>query len=132
MLKVIIIDDDDIMVFLQRKLFQRCGLAKNPISFKIASAAIEFLKNEDSNLHFLILLDINMPGMNGWEFLEILKEMKISENVYVIMVTSSIDFYDKEKAKTYPNVIDFMEKPISEENCNRIKEYLLLKEFFPN
>jgi len=132
MLKVIIIDDDDIMVFLQRKLFQRSGLAKDPISFKSATAAIEFLKNEEINQHFLILLDINMPGMNGWQFLDILKELKISKNVFVIMVTSSIDGYDKEKAGTYSNVIDFMEKPVSMENCNRIKEYVLLKEFFPN
>ena len=132
MLKVIIIDDDDIMVFLQRKLFQRCGLAKDPISFKAATGAIEFLKKEEINQHFLILLDINMPGMNGWQFLDILKEMKISKNVFVIMVTSSIDCYDKEKAGTYSNVIDFMEKPVSIENCNRIKEYVLLKEFFPN
>ncbi len=132
MLKVIIVDDDDIMVFLQRKLFQRSGLAKDPISFKAATAAIEFLKNEEINQHFLILLDINMPGMNGWQFLDILKELKISNNVFVIMVTSSIDGYDKEKAGTYSNVIDFMEKPVSMENCNRIKEYVLLKEFFPN
>jgi CheY-like chemotaxis protein len=132
MLKVLIIDDDDIMVFVQRKLFQRCGLAKDPISFKVATAAIEFLKNEESDQHILILLDINMPEMNGWQFLDILKEMKISKNVFVIMVTSSIDCYDKEKANTYSNVIDFMEKPVSIENCNRIKECLLLKDFFPN
>jgi len=132
MLKVIIIDDDDIMVFLQRKLFQRCGLSKDPITFKTATEAIEFLKNEEINQHFLILLDINMPGMNGWQFLDILKKMNISKNVFVIMATSSIDGYDKEKAGTYSNVIDFMEKPISMENCNRIKEYVLLKDFFPN
>jgi CheY-like chemotaxis protein len=130
MLKVIIIDDDDIMVFLQRKLFQKCGLAKNPITFKAAPAAIDFLKNEDIDQHFLILLDINMPGMNGWQFLDILNKMKISKNVFVIMVTSSIDCYDKEKADTFSNVIDFMEKPISIENCSRIKEHMLLKEFF--
>jgi len=130
MLKVIIIDDDDIMVFLQRKLFQKCGLAKNPITFKVAPAAIDFLKNEDIDQHFLILLDINMPGMNGWQFLDILNKMKISKNVFVIMVTSSIDCYDKEKADTFSNVIDFMEKPISIENCSRIKEHMLLKEFF--
>jgi CheY-like chemotaxis protein len=132
MLKVIIIDDDDIMVFLQRKLFQRCGLAKDPITFKVASAAIEFLKNEEINQHFLVLLDINMPEMNGWQFLDILKKMKISKNVYVIMATSSVDSYDKEKAGTFSNVIDFMEKPISIENCNRIKEYLFLKKIFTN
>jgi CheY-like chemotaxis protein len=132
MLKVIIIDDDDIMVFLQRKIFQRCGLVKDPFSFKAATAAIEFLKNEEINQHYLIFLDINMPGMNGWQFLDILKEMKISKNVFVIMVTSSIDRYDKEKAGSYINVIDFKEKPVSIENCNRIKEYVKLKEFFPN
>jgi CheY-like chemotaxis protein len=132
MLKVLIIDDDDIMVFLQRKLIHKSGLAKDPVSFKVATDAIEYLENEEINQHFLILLDINMPGMNGWQFLDILKKMKISKNVFVIMVTSSIDCYDKEKAGSYSNVIDFMEKPISFENCNRIKEYVLLKEFFAN
>lgn len=132
MLKVIIIDDDDIMVFLQHKLFLKCGLTNNPITFKAATAAIEFLKNEEIDQHFLILLDINMPEMNGWQFLDILGEMKISKNIFVIMVSSSIDHSDKEKAGTYSNVIDFMEKPVSIENCNRIKEFPLLKEFFPN
>lgn len=132
MIKVIIIDDDEIMVFLQRKLFQRCGLAKDPISFNKATAAIEFLKNEDLNQHYLILLDINMPEMNGWQFLDILKEMGDSKNVYVIMVTSSIDQSDKDKADTYSNVIDFMVKPLTIGNCNRIKEYLSEKGFFPN
>ncbi len=132
MLKVIIIDDDDIMVFLQRKLFQRSGLANDPLSFKAATAAIEFMKTEAIEQHFLIFLDINMPEMNGWQFLDILKEMKISENVFVIVVSSSIDQADKEKAGTYSNVIDFMEKPVSLENCKRIKEFGLLKEFFQN
>jgi len=132
MLKVIIVDDDDIMVFLQRKLCHKSGLSIDPITFNTATAAIEFLKNEEINQHFLILLDINMPGMNGWQFLDILKKMKISKNIFVIMVTSSIDYYDKEKAGSYLNVIDFMEKPISIENCNRIKEYALLKIFFTN
>jgi len=132
MLKIIIVDDDDIMVFLQRKIFQRCGLAKDLDSFNAATAAIEFFKNEEINQHFLIFLDINMPEMNGWQFLDILKEMKISKNVFVIMVTSSIDCYDKEKAGSYTNVIDFMEKPVSIKNCNRIKEYVMLKEFFPD
>lgn len=130
MLKSIIIDDDEIMVFIQRKLFKKCGLSENPVSFGDGTLAIEFLKNEDLNQRFLILLDINMPGMDGWQFLDILKELEISKNVFVVMVTSSIDYADKEKAKTYSNVIDFMEKPVCIENCNRIKEHVLLKDFF--
>ena len=132
MLKVIIIDDDEISVFLQRKLFERCGLAKNPISFNKATSAIEYLRNEDVNQHYLILLDINMPVMNGWQFLDKLKKMNISKNVYVIMVTSSIDQTDKDKAGTYSNVLNFMEKPVTIENCTSILEVLAKKGFFPN
>lgn len=129
MLKVLIIDDDSIVLFIQEKMLKKYGVTDAPISFQDARKAIAFLKIQKPEDIFLILLDINMPGMNGWDFLDEIKEMEISEKVFVFMVTSSIDSYDKEKAKKYKNVISFIEKPISADNCIKIKEHPELKQF---
>lgn len=130
MLKVLIIDDDSIVLFIQEKMLKKYGITDASISFQDARKAIDFLKIQKSGDIFLILLDINMPGMNGWDFLEAIKGMEISENVFVFMVTSSIDSYDKEKAKNYKNVVSFIEKPISAENCKKIKEHPQLNQYF--
>lgn len=129
MLKVLIIDDDSIVIFIQEKMLKKYGITDAPSSFQDARKAIAFLETQKSEDIFLILLDINMPGMNGWEFLEIIRSMEISEKVLVFMVTSSIDSFDKEKAKNYKNVISFIEKPISVDNCIKIKEHPELKQF---
>ncbi len=129
MLKVLIIDDDSIVLFIQEKMLKKYGITNAPISFQDARKAISFLKTQKSDDIFLILLDINMPGMTGWDFLDEIKGMKISEKVFVFMVTSSIDSYDKEKAKKYKSVISFIEKPISADNCIKIKEHPKLKQF---
>ncbi|CAM4021458.1 response regulator [Gillisia limnaea] len=129
MLKVLIIDDDSIVLFIQEKMLKKYGITDAPISFQDARKAIDFLKIQKSGDIFLILLDINMPGMNGWDVLDVIREMEISEKVFVFMVTSSIDNYDKEKAKNYKNVISFIEKPISVDNCIKIKEHPELKPY---
>ncbi|CAN5241938.1 response regulator [soil metagenome] len=120
MIDVIIIDDDDIVLLVERKMLQRCGVAKDPISFKEGKIALEFIENNIKN-RLLILLDINMPKMNGWEFLTHLENLDLNDEIYVIMVTSSIDQYDKDIAKQYSSVIGFIEKPITTHNCEKIK-----------
>lgn len=130
MLKVLIIDDDSIVLFIQEKMLKKCEISSHPFTFKDARKAINFLKLQEPEHHFLILLDINMPLMNGWEFLEEVKNLLVYPNVKVLMVTSSINKYDKEKSKIYKSVIGFIEKPISTENCLKLKENPKLKMFF--
>lgn len=129
MLKVLIVDDDEIVLLVQRKILHRCGITNDPVSFNKAGAAIEYLKEQKKG-EFLILLDINMPGMNGWQFLQELEELNLTAEVYVIMVTSSIDNYDKEEATNYKNVIGFIEKPITNQNCSKIKSLREISRFF--
>ncbi len=130
MLKILIIDDDSIVLLVQRKLLQRCEF-NNPISsFTKGEKALEFLKEENASQPFLIFLDINMPGMNGWQFLNEIKNLKGSQNIFVIMVTSSIDNFDREVAEKFQNVIGFMEKPITGKDCSRIKDIPEIKFFF--
>lgn len=130
MLKVLIIDDDEIVLLVERKMLERCGIAKESLSFSAGKPALQFLKDDTQFENILILLDINMPVMNGWEFLANLEEQNLSKNIFVIMVTSSIDHYDKEKAEKFNRVISFIEKPITAENCGKIKSLKEIADFF--
>lgn len=129
-MKVLIIDDDPIVLFIQEKMLKKCEISTLPFTFRDARKAIHFLKLQEPEHHFLILLDINMPLMNGWDFLEEIEKLDVYSNLNVLMVTSSIDSYDKQKAKIYKSVIGFIEKPISTESCLKIKQHPNLKMFF--
>lgn len=131
MLRTIIVDDDEIVTFLQRKLVAKCELDPDPYSFKDAQKALEFIEHEaDPDVSYLIMLDINMPKMDGWEFLERLKSIPNNEQIYVVMVTSSIDRKDKREAANNPHVIDFIEKPVSAKHCSKLKGISKLATYF--
>ncbi|MBZ9730999.1 response regulator [Salegentibacter sp. JZCK2] len=133
MLEVIIVDDDQIVVFIQKKMVTNHEIAINPISFHDAAAALDYIigeKQGKQRKNFLILLDINMPNMNGWDFLDCLENHEEKSNYHVIMVTSSIDNKDKKKAKKYSTVRSFIEKPISTSDCEKIKEISEISHFF--
>lgn len=130
MLKVLIIDDDDIVLLVESKIVQRCGIEKVPLTFRSGKSALEYLETDDKTKNYIILLDINMPEMNGWQFLEKLEGLELQKKFFVIMVTSSIDRYDKEIAVKYQNVISFIEKPITSRNCEEIKTLPAIKQFF--
>jgi len=133
MLEVIIVDDDQIVVFIQKKMIANHEIASNPISFNQAVSALSYIIEEQEQKkekEFLILLDINMPKMNGWDFLNCLETHKEKSNYHVIMVTSSIDSNDKQKARKYSTVRGFIEKPISAVDCENIKEISEISHFF--
>lgn len=122
MLRTLIVDDDKIVTFLQKKLVTKCDLDSDPYIFEKASDALKFLTDEgDFQTEYLIMLDINMPGMNGWEFLEALENVPVKYNCHVVMVTSSIDRKDKLKAANNDYVVDYIEKPVSARHCAKLK-----------
>lgn len=121
-LQVLIVDDDEIVIFLHEVVVVKSGLSPAPLSFKDGKAALDYLQEQyQEGVHYLVLLDINMPIMNGWEFLEALQIEPCSSCVSVVMVTSSINGLDREKARQYKQVVDFVEKPLHLEACERIK-----------
>lgn len=131
MLEVLIIDDDDIVIFIQTKMVTNHHLSMAPNCFKKASVALKYLKDEVvAENQYLVLLDINMPEMDGWQFLNELEDHPIKNNIHVIMVTSSIDRQDKDKAAKYASVKGFIEKPISAENCEKLKGLPGISKFF--
>lgn len=131
MLEVLIIDDDDIVIFIQTKMVTNHHLSATPNCFKKASVALKYLRDEVvAENQYLVLLDINMPEMDGWQFLNELEDHPIKNNIHVIMVTSSIDRQDKDKSAKYSSVKGFIEKPISAENCEKLKRLPGITKFF--
>ncbi|MFN3999853.1 two-component system response regulator [Algoriphagus sp.] len=112
---VLIIDDDPGVLFLHKIIVKEGNLSKSPATFLDAAQALEFILPLDSSgTKILIFLDINMPRINGWEFLELLGEKIQHADIKVIMVTSSLSIAEREKSKEYNVVIDFWEKPMDE------------------
>lgn len=123
---VAVVDDDNIILFLHKKILQKEKFQESPHVFNSAKKALDFFdKIPDSAKPILLFLDINMPVMNGWDLLDVIHQENFEKEVHVVMVTSSVDASDKEKAFSYSKVIDFVEKPLDEQALQRLKLRLL-------
>lgn len=112
---VVLVDDDPVVLFLHEILVKRGNFDELTYSFKDGKKALDFITENREKVPFLVLLDINMPVMNGWEFLDTLREDPIGEQVFVAIVSSSINSYDLEKAGNYVQVVEYLEKPVSKD-----------------
>lgn len=114
-INLLVIDDDDINIFIIKKIVEKTGYNVNMVSKANGLLAIDYLKatlDKDDFPH-LILIDINMPVLNGWEFLDAYEELNITPRVDMYMLSSSVYENDIEKAKTYAKVKGFISKPLS-------------------
>jgi len=116
---ICLIDDDNIYQFTARTIIESTGLAKKIQSFYNGSEALIYLSNKENQqaeqLPDLIFLDINMPVMNGWEFLDAYRTLQydLPKQIVLFVVSSSIDDYDRLKSKEYQEVSDYIIKPVS-------------------
>lgn len=125
---IVIIDDDAVVLFLHKILVQKSPLPSPLHCFDNGTEAYSFLSKRKSKNPILVLLDINMPEMSGWDFLDRINNEGYDQNVWVVMVTSSINSSDRKRADKYPQVIDYLEKPLSREACEQLHakvQYLL-------
>lgn len=129
--KILCVDDDLITLMLCRKVVERVEFAKEIITVNNGQEAIQYFdtlfeerkNNSDIVYPKLVLLDLNMPVLDGWEFLESYMT-KNYQNIFkltrFIVLSSSIDPYDINRAKTYP-VIGFLSKPVTKEMLENLK-----------
>lgn len=127
-----IIDDDPICVFGIKKSLKEANFFDDIVSYPNGLEAIrafEKIISENKNLPSIIFLDLNMPIMDGWDFLEDFKKipLKNRENVRIYIVSSSVDQSDFIKAKSFEEVHDFFTKPITKQNINQVIEETHLK-----
>ncbi|MBQ0908829.1 response regulator [Flavobacterium sp. F-328] len=113
-----IVDDDPIYQIIANKIIQRSDMFSEVTTFKNGREAMnivhQVLENKNT-IPDIILLDINMPVMDGWEFMEELTAIKpqIQKEFSVYIVSSSIAVEDKSKSKKYNDILGYLSKPIS-------------------
>ncbi|MEB2775427.1 response regulator [Algoriphagus sp. D3-2-R+10] len=118
---ILLVDDDPIFLLIATKLIGKFEVPVNITSYHNGKLALDFLtKNYTSSESFIVLLDINMPVMNGWEFLDKLTNFNFYDEIEIYIVSSSTDEVDIQKAGTYTNVVKFISKPIGKEDYEDI------------
>ena len=111
-----VIDDDEIFVFVLRKLLQKCDHFDEIVNISNGLDAIEILNNQYSRngqLPDLIFLDLNMPVLDGWQFLDEIEKLPFKDQLKIHVISSSIDAREIEKAKEYSTVKSFVSKPVT-------------------
>ena len=109
-----LVDDNSDDNFYHERVIKKNDLADSVIAMTDAMEALNYLRKENPLDPELIFLDINMPGMNGWDFLQEYKQLKKSGTI-IIMLTTSENQDDKSKALATGIVSDFRTKPLSKE-----------------
>ena len=112
-MNILLIDDEYISNFINKKLIENIDASIHAIEFNNPEEAffkLPYIKPD------LIFLDINMPVMNGWDFLERMAAEEIDYKV--IILTSSVNNFDRLMAKKYINVIGYIEKPATISSIN--------------
>ena len=112
---VMLIDDEEVDQMLYSRIVERSKHADDIISFLDAEKALDYLASEDQPRPDLILLDINMPNMNGFDFLDRLDERTGDDVAPVIfLLTTSFDPRDRARAGEYGLVRGFVQKPLTD------------------
>jgi len=134
---ILLIDDDEPTNFLNRMTVEQSGCTRHVAVAQSGQEALDFLMGQrpasGDRAHCphpdLIFLDINMPAMDGWEFMEkykgLPKEQKAS--IVLIMLTTSLNPDDEKKTRHIPEIAGFENKPLKEPQLRR-----LLKKYFPD
>lgn len=121
-----IIDDDQVYQLILKKTFEKSHPTQALLQFYNGEEAFEFLKDNSSNLASnlpdVLLLDINMPFMNGWQFLDALETLPNAGNYHpvIYIISSSPATEDIEMANQYTRVANYIIKPVTKDVLSSI------------
>ncbi len=124
---ILLIDDDEPTNFIHERVIKKLDCAEKVISLLSAEDALKYLQIKNGDNYpcpDLIFLDINMPGMDGWEFLEEYQKLGSHQRgrIVVVMLTTSVNPDDEEKAHQLSGISGFRIKPLTREVLQEILE----------
>lgn len=128
---MLLVDDDSATNFINEIVIRETGLVRQVVKASTGVQALEFLKIKINSKHpqpEIILLDINMPAMDGWEFMEAYRVLEEEQKakIIVVMLTTSLNPDDEERARNIKEINDFRNKPLTTEIFIE-----LVEKFFP-
>lgn len=119
--KLLVVDDSEAEHFLYRHALRKFDPGIEVVSVYDGHEALKLLDGfAAEEMPDFLLLDINMPRMDGAEFLEAFHARYADAPVRIVMLTSSLNDRDREKALSYPHVAGFMTKPLGQEDLARL------------
>ena len=135
---VFYIDDDPIASFIFGLTIKKSGLSKEFVAFNSSVEALEYFETQKTitkdkqSIPNLIFLDLEMPEMDGWEFLTAFNSQYSNDfpNVRIIILSSSVNPEDIEKGKSIQSVIDFYQKPLKVDKLMELKNSNAIKHLF--
>ncbi len=120
--EVLLVDDDPMFNLISKTIVRNVGISDRVVEFTGGRALLAYLdRYAAADRHLVILLDINMPVVSGWDVLDVLERHPLNPWFIVVIVTSSIDRSDEQKARSYPLVVDFLVKPVDRAGFEGIK-----------
>lgn len=129
---VLLIDDEEADNFLHRRVIDEAGVADEIVVRQDAPSALEYLTTQGPAGYpapSLIFLDVNMPGMNGWEFLDAYEQLPEEQrgDIVLVMLTTSGNPADRDRAAAIDVVDGFRTKPLTPQMLLDI-----IEEYFPS
>ncbi|RPE66538.1 response regulator receiver domain-containing protein [Pacificibacter maritimus] len=111
---VMTIDDDRVDQLLYKRIIKRSGIVDNVLSFQMAEDALDYLRRPNRDPIDVIFLDVNMPRMSGFDFLDaaVLEFGPAFTDCVVMMLTTSLDPVDVQRSKNYSMIKEFLNKPM--------------------
>lgn len=110
---ILIVDDDDITTMCMKRSLSKMSFRNRIITSGNGKAALAHLDRAEMTDQVLVFLDINMPVMDGWDFLDELQHRDYQDKINILVMSSSTAVSDKRKSNQYHQVLGYLEKPLT-------------------